>query len=118
MTAAKSDIPTDVFVTRGGVEVERSRTATRYEGAIDDYIERLDSRRGAVFSSNYEYPGRYTRWDTAIIDPPLSIIGHGRAMRLEAHNERGEAVLSIIARRLERGNRTSYSGSVTRKALP
>ncbi|MCR9135878.1 MAG: anthranilate synthase [Alphaproteobacteria bacterium] len=102
MTAAKSDTPTDVFVTRGGVEVERSRTATRYEGAIDDYIERLDSRRGAVFSSNYEYPGRYTRWDTAIIDPPLSITGHGRSMRLIAHNERGEALLSIIARRLER----------------
>lgn len=102
MTAAKSDTPTDVFVTRGGVEVERSRTATRYEGAIDDYIERLDSRRGAVFSSNYEYPGRYTRWDTAIIDPPLSITGQGRAMRLIAHNERGEALLSIIARRLQR----------------
>jgi len=102
MTAAKTDTPTDVFVTRGGVEVERSRTATRYEGAIDDYIERLDSRRGAVFSSNYEYPGRYTRWDTAIIDPPLSITGRGRVMRLIAHNERGEALLSIIARRLER----------------
>lgn len=102
MSAATTDTPIDVFVTRGGVEVERSRTATRYEGAIDDYIERLDSRRGAVFSSNYEYPGRYTRWDTAIIDPPLSITGHGRAMRLIAHNERGEALLSIIARRLER----------------
>lgn len=97
-----ADNPTDVFMTRGGVEVERSRSSTRYEGAIDDYIERLDSRRGAVFSSNYEYPGRYTRWDTAIIDPPLSITGHGRSMRLVAHNERGEAILSIIARRLER----------------
>lgn len=119
MTAAKTDAPTDVFVTRGGVEVERSRTATRYEGAIDDYIERLDSRRGAVFSSNYEYPGRYTRWDTAIIDPPLSITGHGRAMRLLAHNERGEALLSIIARRLEReadvvlGARNSKSLALT-----
>ena len=27
---------------------------------IDTYIEALSSRRGAVFSSNYEYPGRYT----------------------------------------------------------
>ncbi len=119
MTAAKAE--PDIFVTRGGVEVERSRTATNYHGAIDTYIDALDSRRGAVFSSNYEYPGRYTRWDTAIVDPPLSITGHGRAMRLEAHNERGEALLSIVGRRLERqsdvtlGRRASRSLELTVK---
>lgn len=102
MTAATAGNDTDIFVTRGGVEVERTRTATDYDGAIDTYIDALDSRRGAVFSSNYEYPGRYTRWDTAIVDPPLSIIGRGRSMHLAAHNERGEALLSIIGGRLER----------------
>ena len=102
MTAATAGNEPDIFVTRGGVEVERTRTATDYDGAIDACINALDSRRGAVFSSNHEYPGRYTRWDTAIVDPPLSLTGAGRAMRLEAHNERGEALLSIIGRGLER----------------
>ncbi len=51
-----------------------------------------------MFSSNYEYPGRYTRWDTAIIDPPVVISARGRAMRIEALNRRGEILLPIIGK--------------------
>ncbi|MEO2037552.1 MAG: anthranilate synthase component I, partial [Martelella sp.] len=65
------------------------------------YIERLDSRRGAVLSSNYEYPGRYTRWDTAVIDPPMAISCNGRNVWLEAFNGRGEALLELILPVLE-----------------
>jgi anthranilate synthase len=61
------------YQTRGGVLVTRRRRETPYADAISGYIDALDSRRGAVFSSNYEYPGRYTRWDTAIVDPPLGL---------------------------------------------
>ena len=74
MTAAKTEETSDIIVTRGGVEISRTRTGISYAGAIDAYIDGLDSRRGAVFSSNYEYPGRYTRWDTAIINPPQAMI--------------------------------------------
>ena len=48
------------YQTRGGVVVTRRRRETPYADAISSYIDALDSRRGAVFSSNYEYPGRYT----------------------------------------------------------
>ncbi|MCR4265714.1 anthranilate synthase [Nitratireductor sp. ZSWI3] len=89
------------FITAGGITITRTRSETAYEGAIDAYIEALDARRGAVFSSNYEYPGRYTRWDTAIVDPPLVISAHGRAMRIEALNARGEALLPAVARAVE-----------------
>ncbi|WP_011581533.1 MULTISPECIES: anthranilate synthase [Chelativorans] len=85
------------FVTAGGIAITRSRMEVPYGGAIDAYIDALDSRRGAVFSSNYEYPGRYTRWDTAIVDPPLVISARGRAMKIEALNRRGEAMLPAIA---------------------
>ncbi len=83
------------FVTEGGLAVTRRRTETAYGGAIETYIDALDTRRGCVFSSNYEYPGRYTRWDTAIVDPPLAVTARGRAMRIEALNERGEALLAL-----------------------
>ena len=56
----------------------------------------LNTRRGAVFSSNYEYPGRYTRWDTAIANPPVVITARGRDMVIEALNERGEIILPWI----------------------
>lgn len=84
------------FVTSGGIEITRQRHEVPYHGAIEPYLDGLNSRRGAVFSSNYEFPGRYTRWDTAIIDPPLVISAQGRAMRLEALNARGQALLPAI----------------------
>ncbi|MCB1384039.1 MAG: anthranilate synthase, partial [Notoacmeibacter sp.] len=84
------------FVTEGGITITRTRHATPYAGAIDAYVDGLDSRRGAVFSSNYEYPGRYTRWDTAIIDPPLVISARGRKVDIEALNARGAAMLPAV----------------------
>lgn len=88
------------FVTGGGIAITRERHETAYAGAIEAYIDGLNSRRGAVFSSNYEYPGRYTRWDTAIIDPPLVISARGRSMKIEALNARGKALLPVIDRTL------------------
>ncbi|MDA4847374.1 anthranilate synthase [Hoeflea poritis] len=117
MTATKTDENTEIIVTRGGVEISRTREDTPYADAIEAYVDGLDSRRGAVFSSNYEYPGRYTRWDTAIIDPPLSITASGRNMRFEAHNERGEALLDMVERRLGRISEASV-GKRTRRAIP
>ena len=84
------------FHTAGGVAITRKRTPTDYAGAIETYIDALSSRRGAVFSSNYEYPGRYTRWDTAIVDPPIVISSVGRSMKIEALNARGEALLPVL----------------------
>ncbi|GAB5505203.1 MAG: anthranilate synthase [Rhizobiaceae bacterium] len=88
------------FVTQGGVTITRRRHETPYEGAIDTYIDALDGRRGCVFSSNYEYPGRYTRWDTAIVDPPLCITARGRGVRIEALNARGAVLIPLVAEAL------------------
>ena len=88
------------YTTKGDVTITRSRREIAYGDAITSYVERLDERRGAVLSSNYEYPGRYTRWDVAVADPPLGISSFGRALWLEAYNERGEVLLDIIAERL------------------
>jgi anthranilate synthase len=85
------------FTTEGGVHITRQRFATPYDNAVSAYIDRLDCRRGAVFSSNYEYPGRYTRWDTAIIDPPLGVTSKDRSVTVEAYNERGKMLLDAIA---------------------
>ena len=103
------------FVTEGGVTITRTRHATPYEGAIDAYIDGLDSRRGAVFSSNYEYPGRYTRWDTAIIDPPLVISARGRKVEIEALNSRGEAMLPVVTRVVDALDDVTVTAATPRK---
>ncbi len=101
MDGVKLDRNNEEFETSGGITISRERHAVGYEGAIESYIDGLDSRRGAVFSSNYEYPGRYTRWDTAMIDPPLAISSRGRSLWIEALNERGQVLVPAILRVLD-----------------
>ncbi|NKN39821.1 anthranilate synthase [Agrobacterium sp. a22-2] len=91
----------ETYETRGGISVTRERRPVAYADAISTCVDKLDERRGAVFSSNYEYPGRYTRWDTAIVDPPLGISSFGRNVWIEAFNERGEVLLGFIAEKLK-----------------
>ncbi len=98
MTVELLDNGAERFITAGGVAITRERHEKPYAGAIEAYLDGLNERRGAVFSSNYEYPGRYTRWDTAIIDPPLVISARGRAMKIEALNARGEVLLPVIGK--------------------
>ena len=84
------------YVTDGGVTIARHSVSVDYATVIDSVLDRVDHSRGAVLSSNYEYPGRYTRWDTAIVDPPLGIEGRGRALQIIAYNERGKVLLPGI----------------------
>lgn len=97
MTGKISDGTIETYVTQGGVTISRSRHNVAYEGAMEPYIRGLDTRRGAVFSSNYEYPGRYTRWDTATIDPPLTLTSKGRDVIMEGIGPRGQALIAMIA---------------------
>ncbi len=89
------------YTTRGGIKVSRRSTPDEYATAISRSLDRVDRRRGAIFSSNYEYPGRYTRWDTAIVDPPLGIEANGREVQIIAYNARGELLLEAIAAHLD-----------------
>ena len=100
MVTILQDDGSETYETRGGITVTRARRETQYDNAISRFIDMMDERRGAVLSSNYEYPGRYTRWDTAIVDPPVGISSFGRNMWIEAYNERGEVILGFIAQHL------------------
>ncbi len=84
------------YTTKGGITVSRKSFPAEYATAIGDMLDRVDQRRGAVFSSNYEYPGRYTRWDTAIVDPPLGVEANGRDLSIIAYNERGRVLLPAL----------------------
>lgn len=88
------------YVTKGGIIVNRLSFSDDYATAIDNVLSQVDSRRGAVFSSNYEYPGRYTRWDTAIVNPPLGIESQGRFVSVIAYNDRGSILLAMIMQHL------------------
>ncbi|MEM7215258.1 MAG: anthranilate synthase component I [Pseudomonadota bacterium] len=89
------------FETEGGIFVERESFPDHYATAIETTLDKVNSQRGAVLSSNYEYPGRYTRWDTAIVNPPLGIEAKGREISIIAYNRRGEVFLDPLLKVLD-----------------
>jgi anthranilate synthase len=89
------------FVTAAGVRI--SRTASRFDPALLTQIaEQVDARRGGVLSSGMEYPGRYSRWHLAYVDPCVEIVAAGRRIAARALNERGMVLLPVIGAALRR----------------
>ncbi|MGO9161530.1 MAG: anthranilate synthase component I [Streptosporangiaceae bacterium] len=84
------------FVTGGGVRV--IRTAEPFDpGLLDDLTRQVGERRGGVLSSGMEYPGRYSRWHVAYVDPAVEIVARGRRVTARALNERGAVLLPARA---------------------
>ncbi|GAA0782330.1 anthranilate synthase component I [Roseibium denhamense] len=84
------------FETPGGITILRTSRPSDYEAGTSDWIDRLDSELGAVLASSYEYPGRYTRWDMALVNPPLVMEAADRNVRIRALNDRGRVILPAI----------------------
>src|SRR5688572_20274449 len=101
MTSADGRPDTSSYTTAGGIHVTRERRAIDAQAAIDELIEVLDTRRGVLLSSNYDYPGRYTRWDLGLQNPLLEITSRDRRVDVRALNDRGQILLAPIAGVLE-----------------
>ena len=83
-----------LYQTQGGIAVEREIVPQTYSPADTRLSEQLDQHRGVLFSSSFEFPGRYTRWDMGFVDPPLVFTARGRRFSIEALNERGKLLLA------------------------
>ena len=90
------------YETKGGIRVEREIVARSYSPADTTLADALDNRRGVLFSSSFEFPGRYTRWDMGFVDPPLALTARGRDIAIEALNARGRVLLTPIGVALRR----------------
>lgn len=101
MTSADGRPDTSSYTTAGGIHVTRERRGIDAQAAIDELIEVLDTRRGVLLSSNYDYPGRYTRWDLGLQNPLLEITSRDRRVDVRALNDRGQILLAPIAGVLE-----------------
>ena len=89
------------LMTPGGVRV--TRTASPFDPVELGRIAALaDQRRGGVMSSGMEYPGRYSRWHMAYIDPCAEIIATGRRVTARALNDRGLVLLPVLGAALRR----------------
>jgi anthranilate synthase len=85
------------YITKGGLRVTREVRNHDYQPADTALAQSLDERRGVLFSSSFEFPGRYTRWDMGFVDPPLVFTARGRSFAIEALNERGRVLFDPVA---------------------
>ncbi|MGE5286109.1 MAG: anthranilate synthase component I [Micromonosporaceae bacterium] len=89
------------FVTAGGVRV--NRVAEPFDPVVMSGIAaKVDHRRGGVLSSGMEYPGRYSRWHMAYVDPCAEIIARGQVITARALNDRGHVLLPVLGAALLR----------------
>ena len=85
------------YITKGEIRITREIDTHDYRPADTALAEALDERRGGLFSSSFEFPGRYTRWDMGFVDPPLVFTARGHRFSIEALNERGRVLVGPVA---------------------
>src|SRR5690606_15826226 len=89
------------YVTQGGVHVQRSiHEVADVQLALSRLRRALDTRRGVLLSSTFEYPGRYRRYDIGFVNPPLVITMRRDVVEIAALNRRGEIMLPELQRAL------------------
>ncbi len=90
----------ETYKTEAGIRVRRVIEDIDGTRSIEQLATDLDVRRGALLTSSYEYPGRYTRWDLGFVDPPIMLWCRERDVFVEALNARGEILLTGCERAL------------------
>jgi anthranilate synthase len=84
------------FKTKGGLTVGAYEQEIDREEALDTMYGQIDTARGAIFSSGFDYPGRHTRWDIGFVNPAIEFSSKARNFRILALNEQGKALLGPI----------------------
>src|SRR5262249_61434781 len=80
------------------------------EQILDGICQQVESLRGGVLSSGVEYPGRYSRWHLAYVNPCAEIVARGRRISAQALNARGEVLLPVLGAALLRAGEPVPAG--------
>ena len=87
---------TQRYISRAGVEIELSEQDIPPEDALSPVFQAIDTQKGAIFSSGFDFPGRHSRWDTGFINPSLEFISRGKNFTLAALHDQGSAILRLF----------------------
>ncbi|MFH7026787.1 MAG: anthranilate synthase [Heteroscytonema crispum UTEX LB 1556] len=84
------------YTTLGGVRVCCSATEIKINTALEEILFYLNSQRGGLLASSYEYPGRYKRWAIGFVNPPLELSTRDNAFTLTALSDRGKLLINTL----------------------
>ena len=99
------------FMTKGGIQVTANVDRLEFsknlsegtsELAIEQLIDKLDSNKGVLLTSSYEFPGRYARWSLGMVDPPLEVSGRSDQCTIRALNARGKVLMPAIQQTMDK----------------
>jgi len=90
------------FLTGGGIRVSRTAEPLFDPSVLTEITLQVETRRGGVLSSGMEYPGRYSRWHMAYVDPCIELVARGRRVTATALNGRGLVLLPAITEAMSR----------------
>jgi anthranilate synthase len=88
------------YTTKSGIIVSRTVTEVPLETALEDILWSLNSQKGGLLGSSYEYPGRYKRWAMGFVNPPLELSTCDRNFTIKALNRRGKSLIAFLAEKL------------------
>jgi anthranilate synthase len=88
------------YTTQGKINVSCSSKEISIDLAKKEVLSQLDSQRGGLLTSNYEYPGRYKKWAIGFVNPPLEISTREDTFNIKALNQRGLILISYLSDRL------------------
>ncbi|SFG20627.1 anthranilate synthase component I [Sporolactobacillus nakayamae] len=84
------------YSTGKGMNITRNQVPISGEPSILKIQKKLDEYKGALFSSAYHFPGRYSRWDIGFVNPPLELTSKNDAFRIKALNSRGKVLIAFL----------------------
>ncbi len=71
-----------LHITRANIQIQTNELAVAYPTARHDLARALDNTPGLLLYSNYEFPGRYSRFDIGFLNPPLQFESSGLSFAL------------------------------------
>jgi anthranilate synthase len=90
------------YTTEGGITIDCAvRAVSDHDAEFDSLVESIDTHRGLILESSYEFPGRYAHWTMGFTAPPLVLEAWGRSFRVVALNLRGRVLLRPIRAALD-----------------
>ncbi|MEM1243537.1 MAG: anthranilate synthase component I [Pseudomonadota bacterium] len=90
------------YVTQAGIKIIKTTEVIDYQLGLSRLLVQLNQKRGGVFTSNFEYPGRYNRWEYGFVNPPIVFESRANQVKLTALNKRGEILLVPIYQALKK----------------
>ena len=84
------------LITKSNITITKKETKIENIEDILFLVDELEVNKGMFLSSGTEYPGRYSRWETGFVAPPVEITAYSDKVVFKSLNKKGEIIVQIF----------------------